>query len=81
VDFATNGYFNLSMNGDLFLNTVNFLAAEEKQIIIRKGDQKAQPLSLAGWQAWALFLLVLIFMPLAMLGAGVGAYLRRRAQR
>jgi ABC-type uncharacterized transport system involved in gliding motility auxiliary subunit len=25
VDFATNAYFNLSGNGDLFLNTVNVL--------------------------------------------------------
>lgn len=81
VDFATNGYFNLSMNGDLFLNTLNFLAAEEKQITIRKGDQKAQPLSLSSWQVWGLFLLTLIFIPGAMLGAGVAAYLRRRARR
>ncbi len=81
VDFASNGYFNLSMNGDLFLNTLNFLAAEERQIIIRKADQKAQPLTLEGWQAWAIFLLNLIIIPLALLGAGVGAYIRRRARR
>ncbi len=81
VDFATNGYFNLSMNGDLFLNTLNFLAAEEKQITIRKDDRKAQPLNLSGWQVWGLFLLTLIVIPGAMLGAGVAAYLRRRARR
>jgi ABC-type uncharacterized transport system involved in gliding motility auxiliary subunit len=81
VDFATNGYFSLSMNGDLFLNTVNFLAAEEKQIIIRRGDQKAQPLMLAGWQYWLLFLTTMVLVPLIMVGAGVSAYLRRRARR
>ncbi len=81
VDFAANGYFNLSGNGDLFLNTINFLAEEEKQIVIRKADQKAQPLALTGMQAWVLFLGSLIFIPLMMLGAGLRAYLRRRARR
>ncbi|MDI6853192.1 MAG: Gldg family protein [Deltaproteobacteria bacterium] len=81
VDFASNGYFNLSMNGDLFLNTVNFLAAEEQQIVIRRGDQKAQPLMLAGWQYWVMFLVAMVLVPLVMVGAGVGAYLKRRARR
>ena len=81
VDFAPNGYFSLSMNGDLFLNTVNLLAAEEKQIIIRRDDQKAQPLMLAGWQYWLLFLTTMVLVPLIMVGAGVSAYLRRRARR
>ncbi len=81
VDFATNGYFNLSMNGDLFLNTVNFLAAEEQQIVIRKDDQKAQPLMLAGWQYWVLFLTTMVLVPLLMVGAGVSAYVKRRARR
>mgnify|MGYP001118828580 CR=1 FL=1 len=81
VDFATNGYFNLSMNGDLFLNTINFLAEEEKQILIRREDRKAQPLSLTGWQIYGLFFLTLILLPGAMLVAGVVAYVRRRARR
>lgn len=81
VDFASNGYFNLSMNGDLFLNTVNFLAAEEQQIIIRRADQKAQPLMLATWQHWLLFSVAMVLMPLLMVGAGIAAYLRRRARR
>ncbi len=81
VDFATNGYFNLSMNGDLFLNTVNFLAEEEKQILIRRDEKKPQPLNLTSWQIYGLFFLTLIFIPGAMLAAGVAAYLRRRARR
>lgn len=81
VDFATNGYFNLSMNGDLFLNTVNFLAAEEQQIVVRKDDQKAQPLMLADWQYWVLFLATMIVAPLVMVGTGISAFLRRRARR
>jgi ABC-type uncharacterized transport system involved in gliding motility auxiliary subunit len=81
VEFAANTYFNLSGNGDLFLNTMNFLAAEEHQIIVRREAGKAQPLTLKGWQAWFLFLVGLVALPLIMLAAGVRAYLRRRGRR
>lgn len=81
ADLAANSYFNLSGNGDLFLNTVNFLAQEEKQITIRRDDKKPQPLTLTGLQAWAVLLFGLVAAPLVMLGAGVAAYLRRRARR
>ncbi|MEW6660641.1 MAG: Gldg family protein [Thermodesulfobacteriota bacterium] len=81
VDFATNAYFNLSGNGDLFLNTLNFLGSEEKQIVVRREEGKAQPLMLKGWQGWYLFLISLAALPLIMLAAGVRAYLRRRGQK
>jgi ABC-type uncharacterized transport system involved in gliding motility auxiliary subunit len=81
VDFAANAYFNLSGNGDLFLNTMNFLAAEEHQIVVRREESKAQPLTLKGSQAWFLFLTSLVALPLIMLAAGVRAYLRRRGRR
>ncbi len=81
VDFASNTYFNLSGNGDLFLNTVNFLAQEEHQIIIRREAGGAQPLFLSSLQGWALLAVSLILVPLMMLGAGLAAYLRRRASR
>jgi ABC-type uncharacterized transport system involved in gliding motility auxiliary subunit len=81
VDFASNGYFNLSMNGDLFLNTVNYLAAEEQQIVIRRADRKGQPLMLAGWQYWVIFVTSMVFLPLLMVVAGISAYVRRRAHR
>ncbi len=81
ADFAADEFFNQLGNGDLFLNTVNFLAAEEKQILIRKNDQKLEPLQLTGWQNLMIFFISVILLPLAMLAAGVSAYLRRRAQR
>ncbi len=80
VDFADNAYFNLFGNGDLFLNTVNFLAGEEKQITIRL-EKQAQPLTLGPWQIWTLFFTSLVVFPLMMLVAGVWAYRRRRARR
>ncbi len=81
ADFAADEFFNQLGNGDLFLNTVNFLAAEEKQIIIRKTDQKLEPLQLTSWQILMIFFISVILLPLAMLAAGVSAYFRRRAQR
>lgn len=81
ADFAADEFFNQLGNGDLFLNTVNFLAAEEKQIIIRKNDQKLEPLQLTRWQILMIFFISVILLPLAMLTAGVSAYFRRRAKR
>ena len=81
TNFADNNYFNLSGNGDLFLNTVNFLASEEAQITLRSQERKSQPLLLTGYQGWALLLVCLVFIPLAIIIAGTNAYLKRRARR
>jgi len=80
VDFAANGFFNLFGNGDLFLNTANFLAQSMGQITVRAAG-KAQLLTLKSGQAWGLFLASLVWAPLVMLGAGIWAYRRRRARR
>lgn len=80
VDFAANDYFNLFGNGDLFLNTVNFLAAEEKQITIRQ-EGTGEPLALTRLQVYGLFFTSLVAIPLVMVGAGIWAYHRRRARR
>jgi len=80
ADFAANSFFNLFGNGDLFLNTTNFLAQAMEQITVR-GAGKAQLLTLKSGQIWALFLVCLAGVPLVMLGAGIWAYRRRRAQR
>jgi ABC-type uncharacterized transport system involved in gliding motility auxiliary subunit len=80
VDFAGNNFFNLFGNGDLFLNTTNFLARAMGQITVR-GTGKAQLLTLRTGQIWALFLVSLVGVPLVMLVAGIWAYRRRRARR
>lgn len=79
-DFAANSFFNLFGNGDLFLNTTNFLAQAMEQITVR-GAGKAQLLTLKSGQIWTLFLVCLAGVPLVMLAAGIWAYRRRRAQR
>jgi hypothetical protein len=80
ADFAANSFFNLFGNGDLFLNTTNFLARAMEQITVR-GAGKAQLLTLKSGQIWALFLACLVGVPLVMLAAGIWAYRRRRARR
>jgi len=80
VDFAANSFFNLFGNGDLFLNTANFLARAMEQITVR-GAGKAQLLTLRTLQAWQLFLVSLVWAPLVMLFAGIFAYRRRRTRR
>ncbi len=80
ADFAANSFFNLFGNGDLFLNTTNFLARAMEQITVRKAG-KAQILTLKSGQAWVLFLVTLVGIPLVMLVAGIWAYRRRRARR
>jgi ABC-type uncharacterized transport system involved in gliding motility auxiliary subunit len=80
ADFAANSFFNLFGNGDLFLNTTNFLARAVEQITVRGGG-KAQLLTLRTGQIWALFLVSLVGAPLVMLVAAIWAYRRRRARR
>ncbi len=80
VDFADNTYFNLFGTGDLFLNTVNFLAGEEQQIMVREARQ-AQFLALSGNQIWLLFVVCLVWAPLVLLVTGIYAYRTRRARK
>jgi ABC-type uncharacterized transport system involved in gliding motility auxiliary subunit len=80
VDFAANSFFNLFGNGDLFLNTTNFLARALGQISVRP-TTKAQLLFLRGGQAWELFLTSMVWAPLVMLVVGIWAYRRRRRAR
>ena len=67
-------------NGDLFLNTVNYLAGEEQQIMVRKA-LKAQFLVLSGHELWILLLVSLVWAPLLMLVAGIRAYRLRRSRK
>jgi ABC-type uncharacterized transport system involved in gliding motility auxiliary subunit len=80
VEFAANSFFNLFGNGDLFLNTTNFLAQAMGQITVREAG-KAQLLTLRTGQAWMLFVASLVWAPLVMLITGIWAYRRRRARR
>jgi ABC-type uncharacterized transport system involved in gliding motility auxiliary subunit len=81
ADFASNGYFNLSGNGDLFLNTVNYLTGEEQLITIRPSKGLVKPLSLTPAQARVLFWVALVLLPVLILSAGLTVWRARRKAR
>jgi ABC-type uncharacterized transport system involved in gliding motility auxiliary subunit len=80
-DFAGNGTFNLSGNGDLFLNTVNFLTEEEQLIAIRPAKTPVKPLSLTAAQAKVLFWVPLVLLPLLIVTAGLAVWKKRSRAR
>jgi ABC-type uncharacterized transport system involved in gliding motility auxiliary subunit len=80
-DFASNTYFGLSGNGDLFLNMVNFLAQEKNLITIKPRGKSQQPMLMTQSQAWMVFLVVMVLVPLLVLFSGLAVYRVRRSQR
>ncbi len=80
-DFASNTYFGLSGNGDLFLNMVNFLAEEKDLITIKPRGKSEQPMLMTQTQAWVAFFVVLVVVPLLVLCSGLAVYRVRRSQR
>ncbi len=80
-DFANNTYFALYGNGDFFLNAVNYLAEEANLITVEPRQTRNKPMLFTQDQAKALFFIILIAVPLAVLVAGFVVYRIRRAQR
>lgn len=77
-DFANNGSIGLSGNGDLFLNTISWLAEEENLISIRPKDGQTSPILLTRRQATIMFWLPVVGLPLAVAFVGTGMIVRRR---
>jgi len=77
-DFATNAYFNFQANGNLFLNTLNWLAMEEDLISIRPRDPEDRRLSLTAKQSKMMLWLGVILMPVLIFSFGIYVYRRRK---
>ncbi len=77
-DFASNAYLRWSGNGDLFLNTVSWLAEEGDLIAIRARDPEMSPLMLTAAQGRAVFLVSIVMLPLFVVITGVTVYVNRR---
>jgi ABC-type uncharacterized transport system involved in gliding motility auxiliary subunit len=77
-DFPTNGYFKVQGNGDLFLNSMNWLAEEEDLISIRARDPEDRRINLTQQQSRILLYLGVIVMPLLILSSGVWVYRNRK---
>lgn len=72
-DFATNSFFHVMGNGALFLNTVNYLAAQENLIGLQPRSADLPRVNLTNRQMKATFLLSVMLVPalLAVVGPAV----------
>jgi ABC-type uncharacterized transport system involved in gliding motility auxiliary subunit len=77
-DFAANGSFNFSGNGDLFLNTVTWMAQEKGLISIRAKEPHFTPLFLSRSQGTVLMYVSLLLLPGAAFITGMAIWRRRR---
>lgn len=78
-DFATNRYFHLSGNGNLFLNTINWLTEEADLISIQPRTSSPRTIHLSPSQARLVFFVSVIILPLIVLTTGISVWMRRRA--
>jgi ABC-type uncharacterized transport system involved in gliding motility auxiliary subunit len=77
-DFATNSFFHFLGNGNLFLNTVNYLAAQENLIGIEPRTYDQPTLSLTNRQMKGTFFLAVILMPAMLAVVGTAVWWRQR---
>ena len=76
-DFAANQYLQAG-NGDLFMNSINWLAQDEDLISIRPKNPADRRVSMTEADQNQLFWITLVFMPLATIGSGLYIWWRRR---
>jgi ABC-type uncharacterized transport system involved in gliding motility auxiliary subunit len=81
ADFAANAYFNTQLNGDIFLNAVNWLAMDEDLISIRPRNPSDKRIFLTEAQMKLVFYGVVLLLPLVPLVAGVVVVVMRRRKR
>jgi ABC-type uncharacterized transport system involved in gliding motility auxiliary subunit len=77
-EFAANPYLGQQKNGDLFYNTVNWLAQDENLISIRPKAQTNRRVTLTEGQASALRWLDLFVLPGIVIFSGVYIWWKRR---
>ncbi len=77
-NFASNTHIKLAGNRDLFLNTINWLAAEAALISVRGKQPGLSPLTLTSSEGRLVFWVSVIIMPSLFLVIGAGVLLRRK---
>jgi ABC-type uncharacterized transport system involved in gliding motility auxiliary subunit len=76
--FASDGLFGQQLNGDVFLNAVNWLSQDETAIAIRPREVTNRRILLTTGQQVRLGVLSLVVVPLAGLGVAIALWWRRR---
>jgi ABC-type uncharacterized transport system involved in gliding motility auxiliary subunit len=77
-DYASNNAFGLQGNGNLFLNTVSWLAQDESFISIRAKNPEDRRLTMTEADGRLMSFVMLLFMPVGVLIAGISVWMKRR---
>jgi ABC-type uncharacterized transport system involved in gliding motility auxiliary subunit len=77
-DFASNQAFGLQGNGNLFLNTISWLAQDESFISIRPKNPEDRRLTMTESQGRLVSYVMLLFLPGSVLTAGISMWMKRR---
>jgi gliding motility-associatede transport system auxiliary component len=78
-DFASNRYYGLSGNGNLFLNVVNWLTEESDLISIQPRTSSPRTVQFTPSQGRLIFLFSVVILPLIVLALGVSVWRRRKS--
>jgi len=77
-DFATNSFFHIMGNGKLFLNTMNYLAAQENLIGIEPRTYDLPRVNLTNRQMKGTFFLSVILIPALLAVVGTAVWWKQR---
>jgi ABC-type uncharacterized transport system involved in gliding motility auxiliary subunit len=77
-DFGSNNAFGLQGNGNLFLNTVSWLAQDESFISIRAKNPEDRRLTMTEAQGRLVSYVMLLFLPVGVLVTGISVWMKRR---
>ena len=78
ADFATNSFFHILGNGNLFLNTVNYLAAQENLIGIEPHTRELPEINFTNRQMKATFFAAVFLFPILLALIGTAVWWRQR---
>jgi len=77
-DFATNSFFHIMGNGTLFVNTINYLAAQESLIGIPPSTHDLPRVNLTNRQMKGTFFLAVVVVPAVLSIVGTAVWWRQR---
>ncbi len=77
-DFASNAYFNNQANGDLFMNIISWLLADEDLISIRPKAPEIRTIDMTPGQTKTVMWLTVIILPAIAFGVAIMVFVRRK---
>jgi ABC-type uncharacterized transport system involved in gliding motility auxiliary subunit len=80
-DFAANAYFKMQLDGDIFLNAINWLAMDEDLISIRPRNPAEKRIFLTEAQMKLVLYTTVLLLPLIPLVGGIIVVVMRRRKR